>query len=97
MRIAILTFDGFNEIDSLISHYILNRMRSHGWQAKIVDPTHTVTSMNGVVLQTQNPLESAQSADVVLFGSGIGGRGAATDPELRARIVLDPEVQLVGA
>jgi len=97
MRIAILTFDGFNEIDSLASLHILNRMRPHGWGAEIIGPTHTVTSMNGVVLHTQNPLESAQDADVVLFGSGIGGREASKDPELCARIVLDPDVQLVGA
>ncbi len=97
MRIAIMTFDGFNEIDSLVSLHILNRMRPHGWRAEIVGPTHTVTSMNGVVLHTQNPLASAQSADVVLFGSGIGGREASRDPRLRARIVLDPDVQLVGA
>jgi transcriptional regulator GlxA family with amidase domain len=97
MRIAILTFDGFNEIDSLVSLHILNRMRSLGWRAEIVGPTHTVTSMNGVVLQTQNPLEVAQSADVVLFGSGIGGREASRDPVLRGRILLNPAVQLVGA
>jgi transcriptional regulator GlxA family with amidase domain len=97
MRIAILTFDGFNEIDSLVSFHILNRMRPHGWRAEIVGPTHTVTSTNGVVLHTQNPLASVPSADVVLFGSGIGGREASRDPELLARIVVDPDVQLVGA
>jgi transcriptional regulator GlxA family with amidase domain len=97
MRIAILTFDGFNEIDSLVSLHILNRMRPNGWRAEIVGPTHTVTSMNGVVLHTQGPLESAKTADVVLFGSGIGGREASSDPCLRERVILDPEVQLVGA
>ena len=97
MRIAILTFDGFNEIDSLVSLHILNRMRPNGWRAEIVGPTHTVTSMNGVVLHTQAPLESARTADVVLFGSGIGGREASSDPCQRERVVLDPEVQLVGA
>jgi transcriptional regulator GlxA family with amidase domain len=53
--------------------------------------------MNGVVLQTQSPLEVAQSADVVLFGSGNGGREASRDPVLRKRILLDPSVQLIGA
>jgi transcriptional regulator GlxA family with amidase domain len=97
MRIAILTFDGFNEIDSFVSLHMLNRMRSHGWRAEIVAPTPTVTSMNGVVVTTQAPLESAASADVVLFGSGAGGRLVARDPVLRDQIVLDPEVQLIGA
>jgi hypothetical protein len=97
MRIAILTFEGFNEIDSLVSLHILNRMRPYGWRAEIVGPTQTVTSMNGVVLQTQNPLEVAQSADAVLFGSGIGCREASHDPVLRRRIVLNPALQLIGA
>ena len=31
MQIAILTFDGFNELDSFIAAGILNRMRGQGW------------------------------------------------------------------
>ena len=44
MRIAILIFDDLNEIDSFVAFHILNRMRTHGWRAEIVGPTHTVTS-----------------------------------------------------
>ena len=38
MRIAVITFDGFNEIDSLVSFHILNRVDVAGWKAKIVSP-----------------------------------------------------------
>lgn len=34
MRIAILTFDRFNEIDSLVALHMLNRMQAHGWRAE---------------------------------------------------------------
>jgi hypothetical protein len=33
MRIAVLTFDGFNEIDSFVASNILNRVK--GWSAQI--------------------------------------------------------------
>ena len=35
MRIAILTFDGFNELDSFIAFGLLNRLKPQGWKAEI--------------------------------------------------------------
>ena len=49
MHIAILTFDGFNELDSLIALGILNRIKSPGWRVSLAAPSATVTSMNGVM------------------------------------------------
>lgn len=97
MQIAILTFDGFNELDSFIAAGILNRMRGQGWQVHITCPTPEVTSMNGVTIQRQKPLEFAADADAVLIGSGVRTRDLAVDPELMARIRLDPTRQLIGA
>ena len=39
MRIAILTFDGFNELDSFIAFGLLNRLKPQGWKAEIASPT----------------------------------------------------------
>ena len=97
MRIAILTFDGFNELDSFIAAGILNRMRAKGWQAFITAPTPEVTSMNGVTIQRQQPLAFASEADAVLIGSGIRTRELAADAALMARIQLDPSRQIIGA
>lgn len=97
MRIAILTFDGFNELDSFIAAGILNRMRAKGWEVRIAAPTPKVTSMNGVRIQRQEPLEFAAEADAVLIGSGIRTREVAADPVLLSRLKLDPSRQLVGA
>ncbi|MBB35760.1 MAG: AraC family transcriptional regulator [Hirschia sp.] len=97
MQIAVLTFDGFNELDSFIASAILNRLRDKGWQAHITTPTPEVTSMNGVVVQGQKPLEFATDADAVLIGSGIRTREIAEDPNLLSRIQLDPKRQLIGA
>ena len=97
MQIAILTFDGFNELDSFIAAGILNRMRGQGWSVQIACPTPEVTSMNGVTIQRQQPLEFAAGADAVLIGSGIKTRDLANDAELMARIRPDPSRQLIGA
>lgn len=97
MQIAILTLDGFNELDSFIAAGILNRMKSQGWAAHITCPTPEVTSMAGVTIQRQKPLEFLAEADAVLIGSGVKTRDYAADPAFLSRLVLDPSRQLIGA
>ncbi|WP_271407913.1 DJ-1/PfpI family protein [Pseudomonas sp. Q1-7] len=97
MRIAVLTFEGFNELDSFVAAGLLNRMRGQGWQAEITAPSEWVTSMNGVRVQAQQPLEAANGADVVLFGSGIQTRDIAKDRGILDRLRLDPSRQLIGS
>lgn len=97
MQIAVLTFDGFNELDSFIASTILNRLRPLGWNAWITSPADEVASMNGVTIRRQRPLEFTEEADAVLIGSGIRTRDVARDDALLARLRLDPERQLIGA
>ncbi|QUM71660.1 DJ-1/PfpI family protein [Sphingopyxis granuli] len=97
MQIAVLTFDGFNELDSFIAAAILNRLRGQGWAAHITAPTARVTSMNGVTIDRQKPLEYAEEADAVIVGSGVRTREIAADTAMLDRIRLDPARQLVGA
>ena len=97
MRLAILTFDGFNELDSFIALGLLNRLGAQGWKAEIASPTSHVTSMNGVTVQAQRPLEFANQADAVIFGSGIYTRAIAENSQLLDRLRLDPLRQLIGA
>ena len=97
MQIAVLTFDGFNELDSFIAAAMLNRLRSKGWQAHITSPTEEVTSMNGVTVRRQKPIGFASEADGVIIGSGVKTREIAADGALLARLKLDPGRQLIGA
>lgn len=97
MDIAILTFDGFNELDSFIALGILNRMKEFGWNVQITCPKDTVTSMNGVTVTAQQPLEFANSADVVIFGSGVCTRDVAKDDAILDRLSLDPQKQVICA
>lgn len=97
MQIAVLTFEGFNELDSFVAAAILNRMRARGWAAYITSPSAQVTSMNGVTVRRQKPMAFAAEADAVLVGSGMRTREVAADVELMAQIRLDPARQLIGA
>lgn len=97
MHIAILTFEGFNELDSLIALGILRRVRKPGWRVSIAGPAARVRSMNGVVLETQASLRDAAAADAVLVGSGMQTREVVADAALMAQLQLDPARQLLGA
>jgi len=97
MHIAILTFEGFNELDSLIALGILNRVKKPGWRVSIASPTARVRSMNGVVLEAQASLGEASTADAVIVGSGMQTREVVADAALMAQLQLDPSRQLLGA
>lgn len=97
MRIAIVTFDGFNEIDSFIALGLLNRLGAEGWKAQIASPSAQVTSMGGVTVQAQQPLEFANEADAVVFGGGLYARAIAENSALIDRLQLDPVRQLIAS
>ncbi|MDM0117111.1 DJ-1/PfpI family protein [Variovorax sp. J22R133] len=98
MHIAILTFDGFNELDSLVALAVLNRVKKPGWRVTLAAPRATITSMNGVTVHASATLESACDADAVLFGSGIRTREIAADASIMNVLRgIDASRQLVGA
>jgi len=97
MKIAVLTLDGFNELDSFIAAGILNRMRAKGWEALITTPTEQVTSMNGVTITGQRGVDFLPEADAVLVGSGIKTRDYAADAGFLSQLQIDPARQWVGA
>lgn len=98
MHIAILTFDGFNELDSIVALALLNRVKKPGWRVTLAAPTAVVTSMNGVTLHASATLEEARDADAVLVGSGVRTREIATDAKVMGVLAgLDASRQLIGA
>src|SRR5262245_7967489 len=97
MKIAVVTFDGFNEIDSFVAAHILNRVQRTGWKAEITAPTEFVTSMNGVRVAAQQPLGFIADADAVLFGSGRRTAQVIEDASVMARIKVDPQRQLIAS
>jgi transcriptional regulator GlxA family with amidase domain len=97
MHIAILTFEGFNELDSLIALGVLNRIKKPGWRVSLAGPSASVTSMNGVTVKLSASLADACEAEAVIVGSGIRTREIAADPAILSALALDPSRQLIGA
>lgn len=97
MRIAVLTFDGFNEIDSFVAAYMINRVGLPGWKAEITCPTPVVESARGVRVSAQQPLEVVREADAVLVGSGRLTARQVEDGALLSRLPLDPRRQLIAS
>ncbi|GAA4338615.1 DJ-1/PfpI family protein [Variovorax defluvii] len=97
MHIAILTFEGYNELDSFVALGILNRIKKPGWHVSIASPSAKVRSMNGVVVEAQATLHDAVTADAVLVGSGLLTRDVVADPSLMSQLKLDPSRQLLAA
>jgi transcriptional regulator GlxA family with amidase domain len=97
VHIAILTFDGYNELDSLIALGVLGRVGKPGWRVSIATPSPRVRSMNGVVIESMASLEEACEADAVVVGSGLRTREAIADPAIMGPLGgLDPERQLLA-
>ena len=95
-----MTFDGFNELDSLIAFGMLGRIRLLGdmqWRVSIASPTSRVTSMNGLAIDAHINLAEASQADAILIGSGMKTREVAADATLLGQIRLDPARQLIAA
>ena len=99
MRIALLAFDDFNELDSLIALGILNWVKKEktDWEVSLVGPAPALRSMNGIVVGTQATLAYSRSADAVLIGSGSQTRNVVKDAALMAQLDFDPNRQLLGA
>jgi transcriptional regulator GlxA family with amidase domain len=97
MHIAILTFEGFNELDSLIALGVLNRIKKPDWRVTIASPAARVKSMNGVVIESHVSLSEASAADAVVVGSGMQTREVVADASLMAQLQLDPSRQLLAA
>lgn len=97
MHIAILTFEGFNELDSLIALGVLNRIKKPDWRVSIASPAARVKSMNGVVIESHVSLSEASAADAVIVGSGMQTREVVANASLMAQLQLDPSRQLLAA
>src|SRR5437016_2858429 len=97
MHVAILTFEGFNELDSLIALSVLNRVKRPEWRVTLSCPSSSGTSLDGVTVNAQSTLAEACEADAVIVGSGRRTREIANDAAIMTQLRFDPARQLIGA
>ena len=97
MKIAIIIFDKFTDIDLWLMWDLLNRVRVENWQVKILGEKNTHISATGISVGTHGRIEEANDADAVLFVSGQGTRDRIADENWLAKFDLDSEKQLIGS
>jgi transcriptional regulator GlxA family with amidase domain len=97
MKISIVAFDDFTDIDVWFMWDLLNRVERPDWRVQIVGERCCVTSSTGIRTQTHARLDEANTSDVVLFASGKGTRVKMRDDVFLDAFNLDPERQLIGS
>jgi putative intracellular protease/amidase len=97
MKIAIVIFDKFTDLDLFLMWDLLNRVRLLDWSVRILGESEAHVSATGISIATHGRIEEANDADAVLFVSGQGTRAKMIDENWLKRFDLNPEKQFVGS
>ena len=97
MKIAIVIFDKFTDVDLFLMWDLLNRVRVENWQVRILGERESHVSATNLRTETHGAIEEASGADAVLFVSGQGTREKMRDENWLKRFDLKPEKQLIGS
>lgn len=97
MKIAIVTFDKFTDIDLFLMWDLFNRVRLPEWEVRVLGDQPQHVSVTGMTIPTHGRIEEANESDVVLFISGLGTRTKMKDRDWLARFRLNPEKQMIGS
>ncbi|MDM5248620.1 MULTISPECIES: DJ-1/PfpI family protein [unclassified Lysinibacillus] len=101
MKIAIVCFDNFTDIDVFLPWDILNRVRLVGgmseWDVQLLGTETTHISMSGLRIPMTGDISEIPSADAVIFASGKGVQDLYKNQEYLDKIILDPQRQLIGS
>lgn len=97
MKIAIIIFDKFTDLDLWLMWDLLSRVHLENWEVKILGEKETHLSATNIEVKTQGRIEEANDADAVLFVSGYGTRERIVDENWLNRFKLNPEKQFIGS
>ncbi|HJU83028.1 MAG TPA: DJ-1/PfpI family protein [Holophagaceae bacterium] len=97
MKIVLVAFEDFTDVDVHLPWDLLNRVRRPDWSVRIVADRPQVKSQTGLMLQVHGGLEEIAGADAVLIASGPGTRALCRDEAFLGKLALDPERQLIGS
>ena len=97
MKIAIIIFDKFTDLDLWLMWDLLNRVRVENWEVKILGDKDAHLSATNIEVKTHGRIEEANDADACLFVSGQGTRERIADENWLAKFDLNAEKQLIGS
>ncbi|WP_459501628.1 DJ-1/PfpI family protein [Bacillus sp. C1] len=101
MKVCIVCFDEFTDIDVFLPWDLLNRVRIVGrvkdWKVKIVGTKAVHTSVAGLTIPMSGTIEDMKDADAVIFASGSGVQRLIRDSNYLNGLQLNPDKQLIGS
>lgn len=97
MKVSIVTFDDFTDLDLFILWDLLNRVDDSAWEVRLLGDRERHVSSTGVEVKMHGHLDEANSSDAVLFCSGKGTRKKYLDTAFLEAFRLDESRQLIGA
>jgi transcriptional regulator GlxA family with amidase domain len=97
MKLSIIAFDDFTDIDVFFMWDLLNRVKTKDWQVRILGDAAQHRSTTGLVIPMHGHIEEANHSDVVLFASGQGTRKKIKDDQYLNTFRLNPDKQLIGS
>lgn len=97
MKIVIVVFDNFTDIDVFLPWDLFNRarFRNKELEVKFVGTKDVHVSSCGIELKMHGKIEECKEADIVFFASGAGTRKLFKDPTYLERFDLNPQKQLI--
>ena len=104
MKIAVLAYDGFTDVDLFLPWDFLWRVKvpygagyTGPWQPMICSDKPLITSYSGVQISVAGTMADIGDADGVFIVSGDGSRDKLADAQFMASLKLDPARQRIAA
>lgn len=101
MKVSIVCFDEFTDLDVFLPWDLLNRVRLVGglkdWEVKLLGTEASHISMSSLRIPMHGSIEEVRHCDAVVFASGRGVRRLYKNTEYLNRLQLDPDKQLIGS
>jgi transcriptional regulator GlxA family with amidase domain len=104
MKIAMVAFEGFTDVDLFMPWDLFFRVKdptyaayAGEWDVRICADQPRFASYSGLAIDRHAPLEWVREADAVFIVSGPGSRLKIKEPAFLAALQLDPSRQVIAA
>jgi transcriptional regulator GlxA family with amidase domain len=101
MKIGLVVFDGFTDLDFYLPWDLLNRVHllslAEEWTVQILADSLSLTSATGLKLCPTQPYEYANECNGIFFCSGPKTRDLIKDVKFLSKFHLDPSRQVIAA
>ena len=104
MKIAMLAFEGFTDVDLFMPWDLFFRVKDPTyaayrgeWDVRICADQPRLASYSGLAIDRHAPLAWVREADAVFIVSGPGSRLKIKEPAFLAALQLDPSRQVIAA